>query len=72
MNASHNDAAPEEAQKIIQGLTLKVNEGEVFSVSVTRIIPISAFVESLPDKEGIIQISQLSEARVEMVEGVVR
>ena len=39
---------------------------------VTRIIPIGAFVEILPGKEGMVHISQLSEARVERVEDVVR
>ncbi|MCP4972549.1 MAG: polyribonucleotide nucleotidyltransferase [Prochlorococcus sp.] len=70
--ASHDGAAAEEAQRIIEGLTRKVNEGEVFSGSITRIIPIGAFVEILPGKEGMIHISQLSEARVEKVEDVVK
>ena len=44
----------------------------MFSGSITRIIPIGAFVEILPGKEGMIHISQLSEARVEKVEDVVK
>jgi len=70
--ASHDGVAAEEAQKIIEGLTRKVHEGEVFTGSITRIIPIGAFVEILPGKEGMIHISQLSEARVEKVEDVVK
>ena len=70
--ASHDGAAADEAQKIIEGLTRKVNEGEMFTGSITRIIPIGAFVEILPGKEGMIHISQLSEARVEKVEDVVK
>ncbi len=70
--ASHDGAAAEEAQRIIEGLTRKVNEGEVFTGSITRIIPIGAFVEILPGKEGMIHISQLSEARVDKVEDVVK
>ncbi|MBU6250585.1 MAG: polyribonucleotide nucleotidyltransferase [Cyanobacteria bacterium REEB417] len=69
--ASHDGAAAEEAQRIIEGLTRRVSEGEVFSGTVTRVIPIGAFVEILPGKEGMIHISQLSEARVEKVEDVV-
>ena len=69
--ASHDGAAAEEAQKIIEGLTRKVHEGEIFSGVVTRIIPIGAFVEILPGKEGMVHIS-ISEARVERVEDVVR
>ncbi|CAK6699591.1 Polyribonucleotide nucleotidyltransferase [Synechococcus sp. CBW1107] len=70
--ASHDGAAAEEAQRIIEGLTRRVSEGEVFSGGVTRVIPIGAFVEILPGKEGMIHISQLSEARVEKVEDVVK
>jgi polyribonucleotide nucleotidyltransferase len=69
--ASHDGAAAEEAQRIIEGLTRRVSEGEMFSGTVTRVIPIGAFVEILPGKEGMIHISQLSEARVEKVEDVV-
>ncbi len=69
--ASHDGAAAEEAQRIIEGLTRRVSEGEVFCGAVTRVIPIGAFVEILPGKEGMIHISQLSEARVEKVEDVV-
>ncbi len=70
--ASHDGAAAEGAQRIIEGLTRKVNEGEVFTGPITRIIPIGAFVEILPGKEGMIHISQLSEARVEKVDDVVK
>jgi len=70
--ASHDGAAAEEAQRIIEGLTRRVSEGETFTGAVTRIIPIGAFVEILPGKEGMIHISQLSEARVEKVEDVVK
>jgi polyribonucleotide nucleotidyltransferase len=69
--ASHDGSAAEEAQRIIEGLTRRVSEGEMFNGSVTRVIPIGAFVEILPGKEGMIHISQLSEARVEKVEDVV-
>ena len=41
--ASHDGAAAEEAQKIIEGLTRKVHEGEIFSGVVTRIIPYRSF-----------------------------
>ena len=57
--------------KKIEGLTRKVHEGEIFQGVVTRIIPIGAFVEILPGKK-VWFIFQLSEARVERVEDVVR
>jgi len=56
------------ALSIIQGMTRKLNEGDVYAGRVTRIIPIGAFVEVLPGKEGMIHISQLAEYRVGKVE----
>ncbi|HEY9672628.1 MAG TPA: polyribonucleotide nucleotidyltransferase [Waterburya sp.] len=56
------------AVNIIQGMTRKLNEGDVYAGRVTRIIPIGAFVELLPGKEGMIHISQLADYRVGRVE----
>jgi len=56
------------ARNIIQGMTRKLNEGDVYAGRVTRIIPIGAFVEFLPGKEGMIHISQLADYRVGKVE----
>ncbi len=61
----------EQAQKaraIIQGMTRKISAGDVYVGRVTRIIPIGAFVEFLPGKEGMVHISQLAERRVGRVE----
>jgi polyribonucleotide nucleotidyltransferase len=56
------------AKRIIEGMTRKLNEGEVYFGKVTRIIQIGAFVEILPGKEGMIHISQLADYRVGKVE----
>lgn len=56
------------ARNIIQGMTRKLHEGDVYAGRVTRIIPIGAFVEFLPGKEGMIHISQLADYRVGKVE----
>jgi polyribonucleotide nucleotidyltransferase len=56
------------AKLIVQGMTRKLNEGDVYAGRVTRIIPIGAFVEFLPSKEGMIHISQLADYRVGKVE----
>jgi len=56
------------ARAIIQGMTRKLNAGDVYTGKVTRIIPIGAFVEFLPGKEGMIHISQLADRRVGKVE----
>ncbi len=57
-----------QAKRIIQTMTRKLNEGDVYLGKVTRIIDIGAFVEVLPGKEGMIHISQLAEHRVGKVE----
>ena len=56
------------ARNIVQGMTRKLHEGDVYIGQVTRIIPIGAFVEFLPGKEGMIHISQLADYRVGKVE----
>jgi polyribonucleotide nucleotidyltransferase len=56
------------AKAIILGMTRKLAEGEVYVGRVTRTIPIGAFVEFLPGKEGMIHISQLADYRVKTVE----
>lgn len=57
-----------QARRIIHGMTREVKAGEVFLGRVTRIIPIGAFVEFLPNKEGMIHISQIADYRVGKVE----
>lgn len=58
------------AISMIKNLVRKLNEGDVYVGRVTRIIPIGAFVEILPGKEGMIHISQLADYRVGKVEDV--
>ncbi len=58
----------QQAKRIIQTMTRKLNEGDVYLGRVSRIIDIGAFVEVLPGKEGMIHISQLAEHRVGKVE----
>ncbi|MDC0832447.1 polyribonucleotide nucleotidyltransferase [Geitlerinema sp. CS-897] len=56
------------ARRIIQGMTRKIEAGEVFLGRVTRIIPIGAFVEIAPGKEGMVHISQIADYRIGKVE----
>lgn len=56
------------AKQILEGMTRRVNAGDVFLGKVTRIIPIGAFIEFLPGKEGMVHISRLAEGRVGKVE----
>lgn len=66
--AALDESKAKKARFIIQSMTRKLNEGDVYVGRVTRIIPIGAFVEFLPGKEGMIHISQLADYRVGKVE----
>ncbi|MBR4080038.1 MAG: S1 RNA-binding domain-containing protein, partial [Christensenellaceae bacterium] len=55
----------------IMGIAKDIEVGQVYMGKVTRIIPIGAFVELLPGKEGLCHISKLDFKRVEKVEDVV-
>ncbi|MDY6012931.1 polyribonucleotide nucleotidyltransferase [Clostridium sp.] len=60
-----------QALKIIEGLTKEVKTGEVYLGKVTKIAAFGAFVEILPNKEGLVHISKLDKNRVNKVEDVV-
>lgn len=59
------------AQKIIESIVFEPEVGTVYTGKVTRIIPIGAFVEFAPGKEGLVHISKLANYRVEKVEDIV-
>ncbi len=59
------------AIKIIEGLTKEVKVGEVYLGKVTKITTFGAFVEVLPNKEGLVHVSKLDKNRVNKVEDVV-
>ncbi len=56
------------AKNMILGMTRRLNAGDVYLGTVTRVIPIGAFVEIMAGKEGMIHISQLADYRVGKVE----
>ncbi len=58
------------AEEIIKGIVFEPEVGAVYDGVVTRIIPIGAFVEFAPGKEGLVHISKLAHTRVEKVEDV--
>ncbi len=63
-----DSARAQRAITIIQNMTRKISAGDVYVGRVTRIIPIGAFVEFLPGKEGMVHISQIADYRVGKVE----
>ena len=58
------------AKATIEGIIFEPEVGAVYEGVVTRIIPIGAFVEFAPKKEGMVHISKLDKKRAEKVEDV--
>jgi polyribonucleotide nucleotidyltransferase len=69
--ASTDEAANNKARSIIEGIVKEVVVGEIYTGTVKRIEKFGCFVEILPNKDGLIHISQLSNERVAKVEDVV-
>lgn len=69
---SPDAAAMARAKQIIEDIVREVEVGEVYTGTVTRLLKFGAFVQILPNKEGLCHISQLANHRVERVEDVVQ
>ena len=69
--ASVNRDGAEKAKAIIDAIVFEPVVGETYEGTVTRIIPIGAFVEYAPGKEGMVHISKLQKERTEKVEDAV-
>ncbi len=69
ISAVNRDAAYA-AQQIIAGIVFEPAPGATYVGKVTRIIPIGAFVEFAPGKEGLVHISKIQNTRTEKVEDV--
>jgi polyribonucleotide nucleotidyltransferase len=54
----------------IKGLTDEIEVGKIYRGKVVRIMPFGAFVEVLPNQDGLVHISKLTDHRVERVEEV--
>lgn len=60
------------AKDWVKKLTHEVAVGEIFDGRVTRLMEFGAFVEFLPNQEGLVHISELAPHRVEKVTDVVK
>ncbi|MBQ4071469.1 MAG: polyribonucleotide nucleotidyltransferase [Clostridia bacterium] len=69
--AAVDKASADMAKAIIDAIVFEPVVGETYEGTVTRIIPIGAFVEYAPGKEGMVHISKLQKERTEKVEDVV-
>jgi len=59
------------AKSWIEGIAIDPKPGDVYYGKVVRILPIGAFVELAPGKDGLVHISKLENRRVGKVEDVV-
>ncbi len=69
--AAVDKASADMAKAIIDAIVFEPVAGETYEGTVTRIIPIGAFVEFAPGKEGMVHISKLQKERTEKVEDAV-
>ena len=68
--ASEDIEACRQARKIIEGIVFEPEVGALYYGKVVRIIPIGAFVELSPGKDGMVHIKDLEFKRTEKVEDV--
>jgi polyribonucleotide nucleotidyltransferase len=69
--ASTDQSSARKAIDWIKSLTDEVEVGRIYRGKVVRIMSFGAFVEVLPNQDGLVHISRLTDHRVERVEEVV-
>lgn len=69
---STDEVSAKKAVEWVQNITREVKAGELFQGRVTRLMNFGAFVEVLPNQEGLVHISEFSDERVERVEDIVK
>ena len=66
-----DEEAANKAKSIIEGIVAEPEVGQIYRGTVKRIMEFGAFVEFLPNREGLVHISKLDHKRVEKVTDVV-
>ena len=66
------EEAGNKALEWVKNLTREVEAGEVFEGKVVKIADFGAFVQILPNQDGLVHISELADHHVEKVEDVVK
>ena len=67
-----NKAATKAAIAKIEAITAEVEVGKTYTGKVARIVEFGAFVNVLPNTDGLVHISQISDARIENVNDVIK
>lgn len=70
--SSSNKESIDKALARIRGIIAVPQPGEIYDAKVKSIMPYGAFVEFLPGKEGLLHISEVSNKRLESMEGVMK
>ncbi|OGP02683.1 MAG: polyribonucleotide nucleotidyltransferase [Deltaproteobacteria bacterium GWA2_38_16] len=70
--ASNNEEALQKAIEIVKGIVTDPEVGKVYKGKVIKIMDFGAFVEILPNREGLVHISELSLDRVNQVTDIVK
>jgi polyribonucleotide nucleotidyltransferase len=70
--ATSDEAAAARAVQIIEGLTRQPQVGEVFEGTVKRIEAYGAFVEILPNRDGLLHVSEIAHERTREVSDVLK
>ena len=68
---SEDTEAANRALTTIEGIVAEPEVGKIYTGRVTKIMEFGAFVEFMPNREGLVHISKLDTKRVEKVEDVV-
>jgi polyribonucleotide nucleotidyltransferase len=68
--ASTDEAAAQEAVRIIKELTAEAELGKIYLGKVVRVVNFGAFVEILPGVEGLLHISEIEDRRIGEVRDV--
>ena len=68
--ASTTAEGADQAIEIIEGLTEQPEEGKIYRGTVQTVVDFGAFIEILPETDGLCHISELTEGRVDKTEDV--
>ncbi|MEO6077211.1 MAG: polyribonucleotide nucleotidyltransferase, partial [Candidatus Andersenbacteria bacterium] len=64
--------AMEKAKKMVSDLTRVIKTGDTFEGKVVKVLDFGAFVQLLPNVDGLVHISQFSDERVENINDIVK
>ena len=69
---SEDESKAKAAKEWIESITAEAEVGKTYNGKVIKVMDFGAFVEIMPGQEGLVHISQFSDARVENIHDVVK